>query len=74
MELPPGLLEKNAELGSLPVPPDVQTREQLEAIVKEARMPQAMVRGPAHDWPARHHPMQFDCMHIMHLIVSCCHP
>ena len=45
VELPPGLLQKNAELGSLPVPPDVQTQEQLEAIVKEARMPQAMVRG-----------------------------
>ena len=45
MELPPGLLQRNAELGSLPVPPHVQTQEQLEVIVKEARITQAMVRG-----------------------------
>jgi len=44
VELPPGLLERNLQLGTLPVPPHMQTREELEAIVKEARMTQSMVR------------------------------
>ncbi len=44
VELPPGLLQRNAELGDLPVPQTVQTREQIEAIVKEARIMQTMVR------------------------------
>ncbi len=42
MELPPGLLEKNIQLGNLAVSPHMQTQEELEAIVKEARMTQAM--------------------------------
>ena len=44
VELPPGLLQRNAELGDLIVPPTVQTREQIETIVKEARIMQTMVR------------------------------
>ena len=72
VELPPGLLQRNAELGSLPVPPDVQTKEQLEAIVKEARMPQAMVRGLylfMSGLPGTHL-TSICCTH--NLILSCC--
>lgn len=44
VELPPGLLEKNIQLGNLVVPPHMQSQEELEAIVKEARMTQAMLK------------------------------
>ena len=40
MELPPGLLERNIGLGNMGVPAQVQNPEQIEAIVKEARLPQ----------------------------------
>ena len=40
VELPPGLLERNIDLGNMGVPAQVQNPEQIEAIVKEARMPQ----------------------------------
>lgn len=58
VELPPGLLQRNAELGELEVPPSVQTREQIEAIVKEARIMQTMVRDLVHiyGWATRHLP------------------
>ena len=42
MELPPGLLERNIGLGDMGVPAQVQNREQIEAIVKEARLHQQM--------------------------------
>lgn len=44
MELPPGLLKRNIQLGNLAVPPHIQTGEEIEAIVKEARMTQAMAK------------------------------
>ena len=40
VELPPGLLERNIGLGNMGVPAEVQDQAQIEAIVKEARLPQ----------------------------------
>ena len=71
VELPPGLLQKNAELGELRVPPSVQTREQIEVIVKEARMMQAMVRDLVHTHGSvtrhLHHHNLHVCTHSNHL-------
>ena len=46
-DLPPGVLERNNALLAQPVPPGVQTAEQIEACVHAARQTQPTAGKPA---------------------------